>query len=147
MRRILACVLVLAALAGCGRPSVKVALSSAASLNLNEAKESLPVVLRIYQLSEDGPFRNAEFPDLWKKDLATLGDSLLSRDEIVVNPAGQEKLTYSRHERARFVAVMGVFRRPGDKGWRDIKPVRRGFFSRRTAVDVHLKGNTVDIVD
>lgn len=138
-----------AALCGCSKPAVKVSLSAAANLNLNEVKEPLPVVVRVYQLTEDAPFRKAEFNDLWKKDLATLGDSLLTKDEIVLNPAGQEHLTYPRHDKARFVAVMAVFRRPSEKGWRDIQTVTKGFFSRRLSqtFTIHLKGNTVEIVD
>lgn len=149
MTRLVPFLILLSLLAGCSKPSVRVALSATANLNLNEAREPLPVVVRVYQLAEDRPFQKADFGDLWKKDLLTLGDSLLTKDEVVVNPAGQEQLTYPRHDRARFVAVMAVFRRPGEKGWRDIQPVPKGFFSRRfsKAITVHLKGNTIDIVE
>lgn len=149
MRKLIPYLILLTALAGCSKPSVKVALSATANLNLNEAKEPLPVVVRVYQLADDGPFRKTEFNDLWKKDLAALGDSLLTKDEVVLNPAGQDQLTYPRHDRAKFIAVMAVFRRPGEKGWRDIKPVSKGFLSRRFSrtITVHLKGNTIDIVD
>ena len=146
---LLVLILLAALLTGCSKPSVRLALSSTANLNLNEVDDPLPVVVRIYQLSENKPFQQADFSDLWKKDLGVLGDSLLTRDEIVLNPASQERLSYSRHDQAGYVAVMAVFRRPGENGWRDIQPLSKGFFSRRFSKNfkVVLKGNTITIID
>lgn len=136
-------------LSGCSGPRLKVALSTTANLNLNEFEEPLPVVVRIYQLSDEAAFLKADFQTLWKRDLTALGDSLLTRDEIVLNPAHQDRLVYPRHDKAGFVGVMAVFRRPGEEGWRDIRPIADSFLSRRfsNSVVVSLKGNTVDIQD
>ncbi|WP_429884448.1 type VI secretion system lipoprotein TssJ [Geoalkalibacter halelectricus] len=136
-------------LSGCADPQVRLGLSSTANLNLNDFDEPLPVVVRVYQLNDEANFLNADFADLWKDDLRTLGNSLLTRDEIVMNPAAQMALEYPRHEQTRFVAVMGVFRKPGDNNWRDIRPLPEGFFSRRLTgtLRVHLKGNTLEMVD
>jgi type VI secretion system protein VasD len=81
--------------------------------------------------------------------LQALGDSLLVRDEFVMNPAAQLHLEYPRHQQAKHVAVMGVFRRPQEEGWRDVRTLSEGFFSRRftSRITVHLKGNSLEIVD
>ncbi|KIH76525.1 type VI secretion system protein VasD [Geoalkalibacter ferrihydriticus] len=146
---LLCTLLVSANLVGCADPQVRVGLSSTANLNLNDFDEPLPVVVRVYQLNDDADFLKADFSDLWKDDLKALGNSLLTRDEVVMNPAAQMVLEYPRHDQTRFVAVMGVFRKPGENSWRDIQPVADGFISGRFAskVRVHFKGNTLEMVD
>lgn len=141
--------LVVALLAGCADPRVRMGLSSTANLNLNDFDEPLPVVVRIYQLNDNADFQSAEFMDLWKDDLKALGNSLLTRDEVVMNPAAQMTLEYPRHEQTRFVAVMGVFREPGESSWRDIRPLSEGYFARRFGgkIVVHLKGSALEMVD
>lgn len=134
---------------GCSSPRVNVGLSATGNLNLNSFDEPLPVVTRVYQLSDEQAFQKATFEQLWKNDLMTLGDTLLTKDEIIVDPAAQQTLTYMRHAQARFIGVMAVFRQPEDDQWRDIQALPEGFFTGRFSreLKVHLKGNTVQIVD
>ena len=141
--------LAVALLSGCAEPRVRMGLSSTANLNLNDYDEPLPVVVRIYQLNDDADFLSAEFMELWKDDLKALGNSLLTRDEVVMNPAAQMTLEYPRHEQTRFVAVMGVFREPGESSWQDIRTLSEGYFARRFAgrIVVHLKGSALEMVD
>lgn len=136
-------------LAGCADHRVRVSLYATGDLNLNEEQDPLPVVVRIYQLNEDGEFSKAAFANLWKDDLKTLRGTLLTRDEVVMNPASQLMLEYPRHEQARYVAVMAVFREPGETGWGEARPVADGFFSRRSAtrLKVQFKNNTLEMVD
>jgi type VI secretion system protein VasD len=124
-------------------------LSSTANLNLNDYDEPLPVVVRVYQLNDDADFLSAEFMELWKDDLKALGNSLLTRDEVVMNPAAQMTLEYPRHEQTKFVAVMGVFREPEEGSWRDIRRLSESYFARRFSgrIVVHFKGSTLEMVD
>lgn len=146
---VLVLLLSLFGLVGCADHRVRVSLTATGELNLNEEEDPLPVVVRIYQLNDDGEFSKAAFANLWKDDLKALRGSLLTRDEVVMNPASQMVLEYPRHEQARYVAVMAVFRKPGEADWRDARPVRDGFFARRSAtrVKVQFKDNTLEIVD
>ncbi len=124
-------------------------MSSTANLNLNEFDEPLPVIVNIYQLSDDKAFAEASFNELWKRDLVTLGDSLLTKESLTTNPASQERLVYPRHAQARYIGVMAVFRQPEKVAWRDVQPVADGFFKKKFSsnVTVTLKGNTVEISD
>ena len=149
--RVLILVAVTAAcgLVGCSAKQVEVGISSTANLNLNDFDEPLPVVVRIYQLADDTEFRKVAFNELWKDDLKALRDTLLTKEEIVMNPASQQTLEFPRHEQARFVGAMGVFRSPAEEQWRDLQPVADGFFARRfsSKITVRLKGSTLEIVD
>ncbi len=141
--------LLLSLLAGCSSSQVRLNMSSTANLNLNEANDPLPVMVNIYQLSERKAFDKADFSSLWKKDLVTLGDSLLTKESLMINPASQEQLIYERHPQTRFVAVMAIFRKPEQEAWRSIQPVADSFLKRKLSskMVVNLKGNAIEILD
>ncbi len=141
--------LLLCLTAGCSSPQVRLNLSTTANLNLNEVNEPLPVMVNVYQLSDSKAFEEASFSDLWKKDLVSLGDSLLTKESLTTNPASQEQLVYPRHPQARFVGVMAIFRKPEKEAWRSVIPVADGFFKKKLSSNlvVNLKGNTIEILD
>lgn len=147
--QILLLILLLIITTGCSSSQVRVNLSSTANLNLNEDNEPLPVMINIYQLSDSKAFEETSFSELWKKDLLTLGDSLLTKKSLTINPASQEQLVFERHPQTRYVGVMAIFRQPKKEAWRSIKPVADGFFKKRfsSKLIVNLKGNTIEIVD
>ncbi len=135
--------------AGCSGSQLHLNMSSTANLNLNEQSEPLPVIVNIYQLSEQKTFDEASFADLWKKDLVTLGDSLLTKESLTINPASQKQLIYQRHPQTRYVGVMAIFRKPEKEAWRSIQPVANGFFKRKfsSKLVVNLKGNAIEVLD
>ena len=64
-------------LAGCGGPrSVALPVRGVAPLNPNDAKESVPVNVRIYPLSSDGKYRSASVDQLWTNAKTLLGSEL-----------------------------------------------------------------------
>lgn len=136
-------------LAGCGAPKIDVGLSSTANLNLGANDQPLPVVVRIYQLSDKGPFESSNFSEIWKNDLAVLGDTLLTKNEIVMNPSSQDRVEFERHAQAKYIGVVAVFRNPVEKKWRAIYSLSDSFLGKRmsTGVNVSLVGSTVKISD
>ena len=142
-------VVLLAFTAGCSGSQVRLNMSSTANLNLNGDSDPLPVVVNVYQLSDNKAFEEASFTDLWKQDMATLGDSLLIKESLTINPASQELLNYQRHPQTRFVGVMAIFRKPEKEAWRSIKAVADGFLKQKfsSKLMVNLKGSTIEIID
>lgn len=147
--RVLIAVSIFVMTTACSGSQLHLNMSSTANLNLNEQNEPLPVMVNIYQLSEDKIFNAANFSDLWKKDLVTLGDGLLTKESLTLNPASQKQLLYDRHPQTRFVGVMAVFRKPEKEAWRSIQPVADSFFKRKMSskLVVNLKGNAIEILD
>jgi type VI secretion system protein VasD len=133
-------------LAGCSSPPIKFGIAAGTNLNPNEKSEPLPVVARIYLLSDDQAFESADFEALWKDDLAVLGDSLLTRQELVLLPASEQRIVLERREGTRFAAVMAIFRDAREGQWRTIKPVSDNYISRRLrkTLYVRLNGNIVE---
>jgi len=133
----------------CSTPQVKLKLSSTASLNMNSAKQPLPVVVRIYQLTDAKAFENATFHELWKNDVALLGNNLLRKDALTLDPAAHREIRFDRDAQTRFVAVMAAFNNQTDDSWRIVKPVKGSFFGIKysTRVNAILKDKTIEIVD
>jgi type VI secretion system protein VasD len=137
----------MAALAGCSSPKLGVSMSSTANLNMNEDNEPLTVVVRVYQLSRAETFKSASFRELWRNDLATLGDAALVKEEIVMEPASSREISMEPKRDARYVAVMAGFREASGDDWKAIKRLPdgwlSGYFDER--VRVSLEGNSVSV--
>ncbi|RMG59005.1 MAG: type VI secretion system lipoprotein TssJ [Gammaproteobacteria bacterium] len=136
-------------LAACSGPQLKMDLSSSANINMDRENHPLPVVVRVYQLSDITAFEQASFKDLWRNDIGVLGDQLLVHQEIVIDPASQKTLTIKRHPRAAWVGVMAVFRSPIDRNWKDWKKLSTSWVGRKlsSSIDVRLQGNRIEIYE
>lgn len=133
------------ALTGCGSAGMKLNLEAETELNPNHSNESMPVVVRVYQLADDKAFLNTSFKDLWKDDSKILGRDLLSRDEFVMSPGSEKKQTYDREDGIKYVAIIGIYRKPEGDNWRAITPVTNGFFTKK--LSIVLENNTIIIED
>ena len=147
--RLFALALVAFALTGCGAPLVKVGVSSTANLNSTDKGKPLPVVVRVYQLSASQAFQNATFHQLWKKDVVTLGATLVMRNEFVMNPAFQKRFTMPRNDQAKYIAAVAIFRDPKGHDWKTMAKLPSGYFGKRMSatVTIYLKGNKIAIQD
>lgn len=141
--------LLLVVLTACGGPMVKVELQSNQGLNPNRQGESLPVVVRVYQLNDKGAFESATFNQLWKQDEGVLGKTMLTRSEVILNPSSNDKIELDRHEQAKYVGVVAVFRNPIDRKWKDLRELSTDFLTKNlsTSFDVSLIDNTLHISD
>ncbi len=147
--RLLFIMLTIASLSACGGPMVRVDLQSNIGLNPNKQGESLPVVVRVYQLTDKGAFQSATFDQIWKQDEGILGNTLLTRSEIILNPSSNNKVELDRHEQAKYVGVVAIFRTPIERKWQDIRELSTDFLSKRlsTSFDVSVIDNTLHITD
>jgi type VI secretion system protein VasD len=127
-RKSIVSMVVVLALTGCGN-MVKMNIKSEKDLNSVSSTLSTPVVVRVYQLSDDVAFKSAGFRDLWKRDAEILGPALLSSKEIVMQPDTQEKIALPLNENTKFVAGFAIFRNPDASKWSFIEPVSNGFFA------------------
>ncbi len=105
---------------------VDVTVTAGARLNPDDAGQSLPTVIRIYQLKSASRAEGAQFEDLYRRDKEVLGDDLLQVDEVVLSPGETVRKTVPGDKGARAVMVVGVFRRPAGNGWRYIAELPPG---------------------
>ena len=132
----------------CSSPQVKVNLSSTANLNMNRGKEPLPVVVRIYQLTDPRIFENATFSELWKNDLSVLGNTLLRKDSLTLDPASRQRLQLDRHEQTRYIALMAAFNSQPGNSWRVVKEANGSILGIEFSTNVKalLKDNVIELM-
>jgi type VI secretion system protein VasD len=95
-------------------------LSVSADVNPDASGRASPVVVRVYQLRNDGEFNGADFFSVYEKEKETLGASLVSREEYVLAPGENRKLELPLNAETRFIAVVAAFRDIRTARWRAI---------------------------
>jgi type VI secretion system protein VasD len=89
-------------------------------VNPDASGRASPVVVRFYQLRNDGEFNGTDYFGLYEKEKETLGASLVSREEYVLAPGESRKLELPLNGETRFIAVAAAFRDIRVARWRAI---------------------------
>jgi type VI secretion system protein VasD len=105
----------------CKEPERKVVLRGSDRMNVDEFGQSLAVVVRVYQLRTAKTLEDAEFDHIWQHDRESLADDVISADEVTLAPTEVRVIRVKRSDEARYVAVIGLFRRPDGIAWRAIR--------------------------
>ena len=95
-------------------------LSVSGDVNPDASGRASPLVVRVYQLRNDGEFNGADFFSVYEKEKETLGASLVSREEYVLAPGESRKLELPLSAETRFIAVVAAFRDIRTARWRAI---------------------------
>ena len=82
------------------------------AINADDAQQAMPLRIRVLQLNDRKTFDNTEYTDLLTQPDVVLKDSLLTQRQITVNPGQTVNLDIPMDEKALFVAVVGLFRKP-----------------------------------
>jgi type VI secretion system protein VasD len=118
-----ACILLAAWLAACASkppPPVpaRARLVAAADTNPDSSGRPSPIVVRLFELRDDGEFASADFFALYDNEKTTLAQSLLSREEYVLSPGDTHELDLPLNPQARYIGVIAAFRDIRTARWR-----------------------------
>lgn len=79
-------------------------------INIYSDDDARPVKVRVYQLNEVGPFKNADFLSLYNQDRDVLGSSLIDVITLPpVIPGISQTLSLDIQQEARYLAVLAEF--------------------------------------
>lgn len=96
-------------------------LKAGEPMNPDETGKSFPTIVRVYLLKSAGILETAGSDELIRGDRELLGSELMDMQEVTVKPGSYERLSFKRHEDARAVAVVALFRAPVGNTWRLIQ--------------------------
>jgi type VI secretion system protein VasD len=105
--------------------TMDVTIAAAPRINLDEAGEPLPTVVRLYLLASAAKADAASYEELYRGAEA-LGADVLASDEAVLSPGESARKRLVAERPARALLVVGVFRRPAGTSWRAIVPIEKG---------------------
>ncbi len=125
--------------------TVKMQLTAARQLNPDDNFHSLPVRVKLFQLSDNTAFEEAAFQQLWKDEKKSLGSSLLAQKEITLAPGERIQLKMKRHSGAEYFAVVALFRQQMGHQWKAIKPVPGPINNLFTQIQITVKGQQVEL--
>lgn len=89
-----------------------------ADVNPDSTGRPSPIVVRLFQLRNDGEFAAAEFFPLYDKEKETLGATLISRQEYVLSPGETRAFDLPINPEARFLGVIAAYRDIHAAQWR-----------------------------
>jgi type VI secretion system protein VasD len=126
-------------------------LVASSDVNPDSSGRPSPVVLRVFQLRNDGEFAGADFFALYDKEKEVLGASLISREEYVLAPGEARKLELPVSADARFIGVIAAFRDIRAARWRAVsRPPEKSLMHPHLigtgGVTVHVEKDTVTLV-
>jgi type VI secretion system protein VasD len=115
-------------------------VTARADVNPDAMGRPSPIIVRVYQLKDDAAFSGADFFAVFDQEQATLGPSLIGREEFAMAPGAEQSLEYPVSQDASFVGVVAAFRDIRNAEWRVLKPA-----PHKALKDV-VKKNTVSVV-
>lgn len=127
-------------------------LVASADVNPDSEGRPSPVVVRIYQLQGDAEFNDASFFALFDNDKATLGSSLIMRDERTLFPGQKTPLNLALAPDARFLGVVAAYRDIRSSRWRAVvgvpeKSLLKLLAKRRVSVQIGKDAVTIAVTD
>ncbi len=140
-------VLILLLLSACSSTDVRLNLSASADLNSNNYSEPLPVIVRVYQLSDVKAFRNASFDQLWKADELVLGSALINKKELTVKPNAKLDYEFVQADGAEYIAMFAMFRHVEKENWRWLYKLNGGTLSFDSEFNIKLMNNKIYYLD
>lgn len=127
----------------CGNPQILLVLEGSKLLNLDDEGISLPVIVRIYQLTDKDEIEKADFGSLWKSEKEILGKELLDRKEITLQPNLKVEIKVEPLKEARYMAIMALFRKPEADYWRQIIPIRD---SKVRSIEIKVHERRIELI-
>ncbi|GLU31531.1 type VI secretion system lipoprotein TssJ [Trinickia caryophylli] len=118
-------------------------VASRAALNQNDRGQSLPVVMRIYQLKDAKGFEKAGYGPLLADDRDVLKTDLVGRMEITLDPGATIRLSETMPDSAQDVGIVAFFRDQTHAQWQLVIP--KSQWKKTDPVTLVVSGNHVDM--
>ena len=121
--------LVLEVVAGCAsapKPvQAKAAVVAAANVNPDIESHPAPIVVRVYELKEEGAFKNADYFKLMDREQEALGTSLVAREEYELQPGESRTWDLKIPPEVHFLGVAAGYRDLANSSWKAVLPAPR----------------------
>jgi len=113
------------------KTKVKAVITAAAELNPDYKGRPSPVNIIVFQLASADTFMNEDFFSLFDADSGALGEDMLARTQILLQPGEVREWVTEFSKETRFVGVIAAFRDIENAQWRSSMELpRRGLIGR-----------------
>lgn len=137
--------MILTLLSGCN-PAINIQFTTSSYINPDFKNRSLPVLIRIYQLSQADAFNEATFHQLWLYDEQILGASLIKRQEIELNPNSLLVVKLTPEKNAHYLGIIALYRNPKHSQWRLIENIPNKVVAVISHVSIKISGDKLSLL-
>ncbi len=123
-------------LGGCA-PRLQVDLAAGSALNPGPEGESLPVLVRLYQLKDRHSFEQLELASLARDESQALG-TWQAQHEVVLKPGQRRRLDLPMADEAEHLAVAALYQDTDSEQWRAVVPLPPSFLGVRPGREVMI---------
>ncbi len=116
----IAIILLVILLQACSSDITHVHLQTSQSINRAYQKQTLPVLVKVYELQSSDSFKHASFQQIWHHDVDTLQTDMLSKARVLLAPGANRHIDLAHHEQGKFIAVAAIFHDPNSQQWRAV---------------------------
>ncbi|MDB6095952.1 MAG: type secretion system-associated lipoprotein [Francisellaceae bacterium] len=124
--------------------NLKLNINTHAQLNESLNKESLPVLIKAYQLNSSKKFKDANFKDLWKEDKKYLAQDVVSYKEFMVSPNTHQIISFPLESKAQYIGIAALFRESESSTWHAIKALPT--IRINPVVKIKIEANRLEII-
>jgi len=103
--------------------SLSILINTSSDLNPDSDGRSSPIVLRVYELSNDKAYKEKDFFDLFDKDKESLATALVKKSEMELNPNESRKLDITLDSKTKFIGFLAAYRDIDSAKWREVAKV------------------------
>jgi len=111
-------------LSGCGGappplPPIMIdaTITTAKDVDAGPGGVGAPTAIRIYQLGSSTRFKAVTFFPVFEKDVATLKDDLVKREDLLLGPGQSKTLGLTREDRVHAIGVFAAYRDYDHVAW------------------------------
>ena len=133
----------LASVVGCSHTPAKpspatASITVAADVNPDSTGRPSPILIRLYELKDQGNFDQSDYFALVDKESDTLGATLVApHEEYQMQPGEKKSLEIKIPAEAHFIGVTAGYRDLPNSKWRSFTPVTGGaIFKVKLSIDV-----------
>jgi type VI secretion system protein VasD len=123
-------------------------------VNPDDRGRAAPIVVRIYELKNDGAFNAADFFTLQTRDKTVLADDVVKRDELQLRPGEHRKVVRRPDPATTAIGVIAAYRDLPNAGWREVYTMPAApdkawyrFFTPKLKLTIDLEAKAVRITE
>lgn len=103
---------------------IETSVQAASFLNPNIYNQTSPIVISIYQLKSPTTFQQANFLALSMDPIKTLGEDLLDKTELEIQPETKQEFFQNLSFDTKYIGLLAAFRDPEKSQWRQLISIK-----------------------
>lgn len=143
-------IVLLLALGSCAKPPppppkptiLRISLAVDPKANPDASGRASPVVVRLLELKSLAAFQSADFFSLFDRERESLGNDLVAKEELILQPGDSRQFQRELQPDTRFLAVLAAYRDIERSRWRASIPV---MLNETTPVTISLRERDISI--